>query len=124
MKRKKRMTKKDILEVLKKSYKRTTNDIFTQDCHIFTNDDFTCQLTLNFNKTLTITVKAELCSTDAQETRNNVVIKHYGWNAYNQKLDEVIISHYETSESINMLVEIVPTIKTMMTKIKKLHFNH
>lgn len=47
------MTKKDILEVLKKSYKRTTNDIFTQDCHIFTNDDFTCQLTLNFDKTLT-----------------------------------------------------------------------
>lgn len=118
------MTKKEILEKLKKTYKRATDDIFNEDCHIFNDHDFTCQLTINPNGTLTITIKTELCSTNAQETRDNVVIKHYGWNAYNQKLDEVIISHYETSESISMLIEIVPTIKTMMTKIKKLHFNH
>lgn len=118
------MTKKDILEVLKKSYKRATDDIFTDDCHIFNNNDFTCQLTLNPDKTLTITVKAELCSTDAQETRDNVAIKHYGWNAYNQELDSVIISHYETAETVNMLVAIVPTIKKMITKINKLHFKN
>lgn len=115
------MTKKDILEVLKKSYKRTTNDIFTQDCHIFNNHDFTCQLTVNPDKTLTITIKAELCSTDTQETRDNVSIKHYGWNAYNRELDSVIISQYETSETVNMLVAIIPTIKKMITKINKLH---
>lgn len=118
------MTKKDILDVVKKTYKRTTGDIFNDGCHIFNDDDFTCRLTVNPDKTLTITVKAELCSTDAQETRDNVTITHYGWNAYNQKLDEVIISHYETSEAISMLVEIVPTIKKMITKIKKLHFDH
>ena len=66
------MTKKEILEKLKKTYKRTTNRIFSEDCHIFNDHDFTCQLTLNFDKTLTITVKAELCSTNAQETRDNV----------------------------------------------------
>lgn len=116
------MIKKDILDVVKKTYKRTTNDIFTENCHIFTDDDFTCQLTLNPDKTLTITVKAELCSTDAQETRNNVSIKHYGWNAYNRKLDSVIISQYETSETINELDKIIPTIKKMIRKIKKLEF--
>lgn len=116
------MTKKDILDVVKKTYKRTTNRIFSEDCHIFNDHDFTCQLTLNPDKTLTITVKAELCSTNAQETRDNVTIKHYGWNPYNQKLDEVIISHYETSETINELDEIVPTIKKMIRKIKKLEF--
>ena len=108
----------------KKTHKRTTDTIFTEDCHIFNDDDFTCRLTLNPDKTLTITIKAELRSTDAQETRDNVTITHYGWNAYNQKLDEVIISHYETSETITMLVEIVPTIKKMIPKIKKLHFDH
>lgn len=118
------MPKKEILEKLKKTYKRTTDRIFTEDCHIFNDDDFTCRLTLNPDKTLTITIKAELCSTDAQETRDNVTITHYGWNAYNQKLDEVIISHYETSETVSMLVEIVPTIKKIMTKIKKLHFKN
>ena len=81
-------------------------------------------MTLNSDKTLTVTIKAELCSTDAQETRDNVTIKHYGWDAYNQKLDEVIIRHYETSETINELDEIVPTIKKMIKKIKKLHFDH
>lgn len=70
------MIKKEILEKLKKTYKRATDDIFTDDCHIFNNDDFTCQLTLNPDKTLT------------------------------------------------MLVEIVPTIKKMMTKIKRLHFKN
>ena len=89
---------------------------------IFNDHDFTCQLTLNFDKTLTITVKAKLCSTDTQETRNNVTIKHYGWNAYNQELDSVIISHYETSETINELDEIAPTIKKIIRKIKKLEF--
>ena len=108
------------LDVLKKTYKRTTDDIFTDDCHIFNNDDFTCQLTVNPDKTVTITIKAELCSTDAQETRDNVTIKHYGWNAYNQELDSVIISHYSTTETVNMLVAIVPTIKKMVTKINKL----
>jgi hypothetical protein len=116
------MTKKEILEKLKKTYKRTTNNVFNEDCHIFNNHDFTCQLTLNPDKTLTITIRAELCSTDAQETRNNVAIKHYGWNAYNQELDSVIISHYETSETVNELDEIVPTIKKMIRKIKKLEF--
>ena len=116
------MIKKEILEKLKKTYKRATDDIFTDDCHIFNNDDFTCQLTLNPDKTLTITIRAELCSTDAQETRNNVAIKHYSWNAYNQELDSVIISHYETSETVNELDEIVPTIKKMIRKIKKLEF--
>lgn len=72
------MTKKEILEKLKKTYKRTTNRIFSEDCHIFNNHDFTCQLTLNPDKTLTITVKAELCSTNAQETRDNVTIS-YGY---------------------------------------------
>lgn len=114
------MTKKDILEVLKKTYKRTTDDVFTDDCHIFNDHDFTCRLTLNPDKTLTITVKAKLCTRNAQETRNNVTIKHYGWNAYNQELDSVIISHYETSETVNELNEIVPTIKKMIRKIKKL----
>ena len=118
------MTKKEILEKLKKTYKRATDDIFTKDCHIFNNNNFTCQLTLNYDKTLTITIKAELCSTDAQESRDDVTITHYGWNAYNQKLDSVIISHYKTSETVNMLVEIVPTIKKIITKIKKLHFDH
>lgn len=118
------MTKKEILEKLKKTYKRTTNRIFSEDCHIFNNHDFTCQLTLNSDKTLTVTIKAELCSTDAQETRDNVTIKHYGWDAYNQKLDEVVISRYETSETVSMLVEIVPTIKKMITKIKRLHFKN
>lgn len=47
------MTKKEILEKLKKTYKRTTNRIFSEDCHIFNNHDFTCQLTLNPDKTLT-----------------------------------------------------------------------
>lgn len=70
------MAKKEILEKLKKTYKRTTNRIFSEDCHIFNDDDFTCQLTLNPDKTLT------------------------------------------------MLVEIVPTIKKMMTKIKRLHFKN
>lgn len=70
------MTKKEILEKLKKTYKRTTNNVFNEDCHIFNDDDFTCQLTLNPDKTLT------------------------------------------------MLVEIVPTIKKMMTKIKRLHFKN
>ena len=116
------MTKKEILEKLKKTYNRATDDIFNEDCHIFNNHDFTCQLTLNSDKTLTVTIKAELCSTDAQETRDNVTIKHYGWDAYNQKLDEVIISPYETSETINELDEIVPTIKKMIRKIKKLEF--
>ena len=118
------MTKKDILDIVKKTYARATDDIFTDDCHIFNNDDFTCRLTVNPNQTLTITIKAELCSTDAQETRDNVVIKHYGWNAYNQELDSVIISQYETSETVNMLVAIVPTIKKMITKINKLHFKN
>lgn len=118
------MTKKEILEKLKKTYKRTTDNVFNEDCHIFNDHNFTCRLTLNPDKTLTITVKAELCSTDAQETRNNVTITHYGWNAYNQRLDSVIISHYETSETIKQLVEIVPTIKKMMTKIKKLEFKN
>ena len=118
------MTNKEILEKLKKTYKRTTDRIFNEDCHIFNDDDFTCRLTLNPDKTLTITIKAELCSTNAQETRDNVTIKHYGWNKYNQELNSVIISHYETSKTINMLVEIVPTIKTMMTKIKKLQFKN
>lgn len=116
------MTKKDILDVLKKTYKRATDDVFSKDSHIFNNNDFTFQLTLNPDKTLTITIKAELCSTDAQETRNNVTIKHYGWNADNQELDSVIISHYETSETVNELDEIVPTIKKMIKKIKKLEF--
>lgn len=116
------MTKKEILEKLKKTYERTTDRIFTEDCHTFNDHDFTCQLTLNSDKTLTVTIKAELRSTDAQETRDNVTIKHYGWDAYNQKLDEVIISHYETSETINELDEIVPTIKKMIRKIKKLEF--
>ena len=49
------MTKKDILDVLKKTYKRATNDVFSEDSHIFNNNDFTCQLTLNPDKTLTIT---------------------------------------------------------------------
>lgn len=116
------MIKKEILEKLKKTYNRATDNIFNEDYHIFNNHDFTCKLTLNPDETLTIVIKAELCSTDAQETRNNVIIKHYGWNAYNQKLDEVIISHYETSETINELDEIVPTIKKMIRKIKKLEF--
>lgn len=108
------MTKKAILEKLKKTYERATDNIFNENCHIFNDHDFTCQLTLNPDKTLTITVKAELCSTDAQETRDNVTITHYGWNAYNQELDSVIISHYETSETVIMLVQIVPTIKKMI----------
>ena len=70
------MTKKEILEKLKKTYKRTTNNVFNEDCHIFNNHDFTCRLALNPDKTLT------------------------------------------------MLVEIVPTIKKMMTKIKRLHFKN
>ena len=118
------MTKKEILEKLKKTYKRATDRIFTEDCHTFNDHDFTCQLTLNPDKTLTITIKTELCSTNAQETRDNVTIKHYDWNAYNQELDSVIISHYETSETVSMLVEIVPTIKKMITKIKRLHFKN
>lgn len=118
------MTKKEILEKIKKTYNRATDRIFNEDCHIFNNHDFTCQLTLNPDKTITITVKAELCSTDAQETRDGVSITHYGWNAYNQKLDSIIISHYETSETVSMLVEIVPTIKKMIRKIKKLHFDY
>lgn len=116
------MTKKEILEKLKKTYERATDRIFTEDCHTFNDHDFTCRLTVNPDKTLTITIKAELCSTNAQEIRDNVTIKHYGWDAYNQKLDEVIISHYETSETINELDEIVPTIKKMIRKIKKLEF--
>lgn len=116
------MIKKEFLEKLKKTHKRTTDRIFNEDCHIFNDHDFTCQLTLNPDKTLTITVKAELCSTNAQETRDGVIIKHYGWNAYNQELDSVIISHYETSETVNELDEIVPTIKKMIRKIKKLEF--
>lgn len=116
------MTKKDILEKLKKTYNRATDNVFNEDCHIFNDYDFTCRLTINFDKTLTITVKAELCSTDAQETRDNVTIKHYGWNAYNQELYSVVISQYETSETIKQLVEIVPTIKKMIRKIKKLEF--
>lgn len=116
------MIKKEILEKLKKTYNRATDNIFNEDCHIFNDHDFTCQLTLNPDKTLTITIKARLCSTDAQETRDNVTIKHYGWDAYNQKLDTVIISHYKTSETVTMLVEIVPTIKKMIRKIKKLEF--
>ncbi len=70
------MIKKEILEKLKKTYKRTTDRIFNEDCHIFNNHNFTCQLTSNPDKTLT------------------------------------------------MLVEIVPTIKKMMTKIKRLHFKN
>lgn len=116
------MIKKAILEKLKKTYNRATDNIFNEDCHIFNDHDFTCQLTLNPDKTLTIAVKAERCSRNAQETRNNVTIKHYGWNAYNQELDSVIISHYETSETVNELDEIVPTIKKMIRKIKKLEF--
>lgn len=118
------MTKKEILEKLKKTYERATDRIFTEDCHTFNDHDFTCRLTLNPDKTLTITIKAELCSTDAQETRDNVTITHYGWNAYNRELDSVVISRYETSETVSMLVEIVPTIKKMITKIKKLHFKN
>ena len=118
------MTKKEILEKLKKTYKRTTDRIFNEDCHIFNDDDFTCRLTLNPDKTLTITIKAELCSTDAQEIRDNVTITHHGWNAYNRELDSVVISRYETSETVSMLVEIVPTIKKMITKIKRLHFKN
>lgn len=117
------MTKKEILEKLKKTYNRATDNIFSKDCHIFNDHDFTCQLTLNPDKTVTITIKAEICSTDAQETRDSIIIKHYGWNAYNQELDSVIISHYETSETVSMLVQIVPTIKKIITKIKKLHFD-
>lgn len=116
------MTKKDILDVLKRTYKRATDDVFNEDCHIFNDHDFTCQLTLNFDKTLTITVNAELCSRNAQETRNNVAIKHYGWNAYNQELDSVIISQYSTTETVSEPLEIVSTIKKMITKIKKLQF--
>jgi hypothetical protein len=118
------MIKKEILEKLKKTYKRTTDRVFNEDCHIFNNHDFTCQLTSNPDKILTVTINAELCSTDAQETRDNVTIKHYGWDAYNRELDSVIISHYETSETVSMLVQIVPTIKKIITKIKKLHFDH
>ena len=70
------MTKKEILEKLKKTYKHATDNIFNEDCHIFNDHEFTCQLTLNPDKTLT------------------------------------------------MLVEIVPTIKKMMTKIKRLHFKN
>lgn len=40
------MTKKEILEKLKKTYKRATDRIFSEDCHIFNDHDFTCQLTL------------------------------------------------------------------------------
>lgn len=47
------MTKKAILEKLKKTYKRATDRIFSEDCHIFNDHDFTCQLTLNPDKTLT-----------------------------------------------------------------------
>lgn len=47
------MTKKEILEKLKKTYKRATDNIFNEDYHIFNDDDFTCQLTLNPDKTLT-----------------------------------------------------------------------
>jgi len=47
------MTKKEILEKLKKTYKRTTDNIFSKDCHIFNDHDFTCRLTLNPDKTLT-----------------------------------------------------------------------
>lgn len=116
------MTKKEILEKLKKTYKRATDNVFNEDCHIFNNNDFTCQLTVNPDKTLTITIKAELCSTNAQEIRDNVTITHHGWNAYNRELDSVVISRYETSETINELDEIVPTIKKMIRKIKKLEF--
>lgn len=118
------MTKKEILEKLKKTYERATDDIFNEDCHIFNDHDFTCRLTINPDKTLTITIKAELCSTDAQEIRDNVTITHHGWNAYNRELDSVVISRYETSETVSMLVEIVPTIKKMITKIKRLHFKN
>lgn len=118
------MTKKEILEKLKKTYKRATDRIFSEDCHIFNDHDFTCQLTLNPDKTLTVTIKAELCSRDAHETRDNVAIKHYGWNAYNQELDSVIISQYSTTETINELDKIVPTIKKMIRKIKKLEFKN
>lgn len=118
------MTKKEILEKLKKTYERATDRIFTEDCHTFNDHDFTCRLTVNPDKTLTITIKAELCSTNAQEIRDNVTIKHYGWNAYNRELDSVVISRYETSETVSMLVEIVPTIKKMITKIKRLHFKN
>lgn len=118
------MIKKEILEKLKKTYERATDNIFNEDCHIFNDHDFTCRLTLNPNKTLTVTIKAELCSTDAQETRDNVTITHHGWNTYNRELDSVVISRYETSETVSMLVEIVPTIKKMITKIKHLHFKN
>ena len=117
------MTKKEILEKLKKTYKRATDDIFSEDSHIFNNNDFTCRLTLNPDKTLTIAVKAELCSTNAQETRDGVIIKHYGWDAYNQKLRSIITSHYTTSETVFTLTEIVPAIKTIIEKINSLRFN-
>lgn len=118
------MTKKEILEKLKKTYERATDRIFTEDCHTFNDHDFTCRLTVNPDKTLTITIKAELCSTNAQEIHDNVTITHHGWNAYNRELDSVVISRYETSETVSMLVEIVPTIKKMITKIKRLHFKN
>lgn len=72
------MTKKEILEKIKKAYERATDNIFNEDCHIFNDHEFTCQLTVNPDKTVTITIKAERYSTNAQETRDNVTIKHYG----------------------------------------------
>lgn len=47
------MIKKEFLKKLKKTHKRTTDRIFNEDCHIFNDHDFTCQLTLNPDKTLT-----------------------------------------------------------------------
>ena len=47
------MIKKAILEKLKKTYNRATDNIFNEDCHIFNDHDFTCRLTLNPDKTLT-----------------------------------------------------------------------
>lgn len=47
------MIKKAILEKLKKTYNHATDNIFNKDCHIFNDHDFTCQLTLNPDKTLT-----------------------------------------------------------------------
>ena len=35
------MTKKEILEKLKKTYKLTTDRIFNENCHIFNDHDFT-----------------------------------------------------------------------------------
>lgn len=124
-----KLLKEKILKTLKKTYPYADDDIFNQDSYIFDDDDnfdadeLTCRLTINPDKTLTIAIKAEICSTNAQETRDGVIIKHYGWDAYNQKLKSIITSHYTISETVFTLTEIVPAIKTMIEKINNLRFN-